>query len=353
VLVNGTKIKDNVYQATPQDVIFMDKKTKASIQSYEFTTTYQRTVKASKFQMYHCDVNTAAQARLAHTAIASIPEVAEKTHLISAYILSSGEIGWRDDHDHGLGHYLYKTMAEKELNNSICFMTREYGGSHIGKKRYEIIEKLTDDIIINIEIKPDKMGRTPFKIKPPAMTLAHHPTHEQWENPRKTKRANRQLNQNTEETGHGSGWSSHMSSHLTRKGNQQLNQHTEETGAGSGWSSHNDEQSDTQEGNKSKSDMDTQEDDLSPPPVKQDSLPPLPIKPPGQDQEEEISDSDINVDKTLELKALASATNGNGAATGASANACANGAAGASANTKENVIKPNIDKDKMDKPASS
>jgi hypothetical protein len=33
---------------------------------------------------------------------------------------------------------------------SICFITREYGGHHIGKRRFEIIDELVEKVLVNI-----------------------------------------------------------------------------------------------------------------------------------------------------------------------------------------------------------
>jgi hypothetical protein len=205
VMINGQKITDDVQQSTPKDVLFMDKKTRATIQAIEFTTTEPIADKDSYFQLYHCQVKSTSHCRMAHSAIASIPSVADKTHLISAYTLCTGEFGWQDDNDHGLGSFLYKTMKEREFTDSICFLTREYGGSHIGKKRFEIIIKLVENMIINIEAEPNKHGVRPYTVRPPAMTLPHPSTQEQWITPRHTKKGVRQIGNDQ------TGWSTHES----------------------------------------------------------------------------------------------------------------------------------------------
>jgi RNA-binding protein YhbY len=168
VLVNGEKKLDQVKQVTPSDILFMDQKTRATIQSYDFTTTAIKSSKSSHFQMYIRRVNDIHECNMAHHAIATIPDVANKTHLISAYTLQNGEFGWQDDQDHGLGNFLYRAMVERELTNCICFVTREYGGEHIGKERFELIIKLLDEVIINAEARPNKFGDKQFTISPPA-----------------------------------------------------------------------------------------------------------------------------------------------------------------------------------------
>ena len=192
VEVNGTKISDDVDLATPGQVLFMDKSERANAQEKLFTTTNTIPCKGSLFTLYHSAVFDKSQCRSAHKAIGTMPEVAACTHLISAYTLKSGSIGWTDDDDHGLGRWLLKTMEERELYDSICFLTREYGGIHIGKKRYEIIEYLVNAIIVNIEAPADDRQAQFYKVKPPPMTLPHPSAQAaQWTTPRTYRKAAR------------------------------------------------------------------------------------------------------------------------------------------------------------------
>jgi hypothetical protein len=109
-------------------------------------------------------------------------------------------------------------MKEREFTDSICFLTREYGGTHIGKKRFEIIIKLVEDIIINIEAEPNKHGVRPYTVRPPAMTLPHPSTQEQWTTPRLTKKGVRQIGNDQ------TGWSTH-GSHESQNENDSQSDH--------------------------------------------------------------------------------------------------------------------------------
>jgi hypothetical protein len=201
VLVNNVKIKDNVHAATPDDILFMDVQTRATLQYIVFTTTNPISCKGSTFQIFLYDVHNEEQCRQAHKAIASIPQIASATHLISAYTLQSGEIGWQDDGDHGLGKFLLKTMEQRGLTNTICFMTREYGGTHIGRRRFEILQQLVDDVIINKQAPADQHGNVPFRTTPPAMTLPHPSETQDWEQPRRTIQAARRNEYHSDDTG--------------------------------------------------------------------------------------------------------------------------------------------------------
>jgi hypothetical protein len=197
VLVNNQKIRDEVLPTTPNEVLFMDQKERASVQVFEFITTRQIGKKQSYFQLYYCFASTKNQCKLAYKAISSIPAVACKTHLISAYTLTSNEFGWQDDHDHGLGKCLLRAMEEREMSNAICFVTREYGGIHIGKHRYDIIQALVDEVLINIEAQPNSKGARPYRVHPPAMALPHPSAQQVWTTTRPTLQAHRRAGNTT------------------------------------------------------------------------------------------------------------------------------------------------------------
>jgi hypothetical protein len=194
VLINKVKIADDVDPATPNEILFLDQKERASIQSCEFVTTRQMPCKGSFFQLYYYKVTSQSQCRLAYKAISTIPAVACKSHLISAYSINDDIIGWQDDHDYGLGKFLLRTMEDREMTNAMCFITREYGGYHIGKKRFEIIQKLVDQVLVNIEAQANNKGVRPYRVTPPAMTLPHPSAKDTWCSTRPTKQATRKHN---------------------------------------------------------------------------------------------------------------------------------------------------------------
>ena len=74
------------------------------------------------------------------------------THLISAYWLECDDsFGYYDDSDHGMGKHLLSVMQHAEMSNCICFLTRDYGGIHLGYRRFEIVTELADDIYEQVQ----------------------------------------------------------------------------------------------------------------------------------------------------------------------------------------------------------
>jgi hypothetical protein len=192
VLVNGQKFKDTVQPPNPEEILYMNRDTRSAIKNIEFVTTRSVNIANSKFQLYAVSIYSPEQCRIAYKAISSIPQVASKTHLISAYHLSTDEMGWQDDGDYGLGRFLLRSMQEKQLDDTVCFLTREYGGVHIGQKRFSVIEQLLNMMIENSTAEPNKKGKYPFRISPPCIEKLSPSEQNDWEIPRKTFADNRQ-----------------------------------------------------------------------------------------------------------------------------------------------------------------
>jgi hypothetical protein len=146
VLVNGSKFSDNVHPPTPEDIIFMQADETNKLQKIEFVFTDPVHKQNSTFKAYMTNVTNEQECRMAYKAISTMANVARKTHLISAYKLLSGHGGWNDDGDHGLGRFIHRLMTDRGLTDKMIFLTREYGGQHLGQVRFEIIRQLITDI---------------------------------------------------------------------------------------------------------------------------------------------------------------------------------------------------------------
>jgi hypothetical protein len=147
VLVNGTIMKECVKTPTTQQVLMADDYDVSQTQNVEFTTSNAITEKDSTFRAYYSAVKTPREARYAYLAMTRDPDAAVKSHLISAHNLRDGSFGWSDDGDHGLGRYISRVMEDKGISNAMIFITREYGGTHIGYRRFQIILQLINQLI--------------------------------------------------------------------------------------------------------------------------------------------------------------------------------------------------------------
>jgi hypothetical protein len=143
---------DPVQPPSPDITFQMNKADKWSAARLRFFTSDIITDNKSDFQMYSAEVATIQEACLAFKAICLEPIASSSTHLISAYWLRDGTYGYQDDKDHGMGKHLMSVMQDAGLSDTICFVRREYGGIHLGYRRFDIISELLDNIYEQVQI---------------------------------------------------------------------------------------------------------------------------------------------------------------------------------------------------------
>jgi hypothetical protein len=98
--------------------------------------------KGSTFVAYASPICNPEDARYAYLAVSRFPEVAGCSHLISAYISMEEDFDYFDDGDHGLGRHIFDIIHSRQIEGVIVFLARDYGGVHLGKDRYTIINRV-------------------------------------------------------------------------------------------------------------------------------------------------------------------------------------------------------------------
>lgn len=98
----------------------------------------------SKFVGYAADVRSIDAVQKCYEALwLRIPDA---THIICAFKLPGTEVtrtqGFLDDGEHGAGRTLLNILNKHKIVNKAIFVTRHYGGKHIGATRFQLIEKV-------------------------------------------------------------------------------------------------------------------------------------------------------------------------------------------------------------------
>jgi hypothetical protein len=112
------------------------------LRDYKFIHSDEKIAKGSRFKVYCHPVRNLADVRKAYKAISTIPEVAKCTHLISAYKIDDKTKGYQDDGDYGFGQQIMRTITDKGQQCMVYFLTRHFGGRHLGRKRFQIVHEL-------------------------------------------------------------------------------------------------------------------------------------------------------------------------------------------------------------------
>ena len=111
-----------------------------------FYETELKCEQGSKFKLYATEIKNSTDAKLAYKSVHRFKLASISTHLISAYRTSENVQGWQDDGDHGMGRQLYNSMKDKGLNNTILFLARDFGGIHMGQRRFQVIGEMVKEV---------------------------------------------------------------------------------------------------------------------------------------------------------------------------------------------------------------
>jgi hypothetical protein len=147
VSVNDVLVTDDIKPPNAETILMRTQNVEFDMQGAYLYTSTEVNEYQSSFQLYAARVKNNEQASRAYKSIQRFRKAASATHLISAHRLDNGTVGWRDDGDHAMGRKLYNTMKEKKMSNVILFLSRNFGGHHMGKRRFEIVDQLVNEIM--------------------------------------------------------------------------------------------------------------------------------------------------------------------------------------------------------------
>ena len=147
VLVDDIPIQDELIPPIAEEILMRSNEQELSMESVYFYKSKVKTILGSKFQIHAAKINDMREANNTYKAIHRYRNAAAATHLISAHRLQNGQVGWRDDGDHAMGRHLYSAMKNKKITNMVFFLSRNYGGQHIGKRRFDVTTELVDEIM--------------------------------------------------------------------------------------------------------------------------------------------------------------------------------------------------------------
>jgi putative IMPACT (imprinted ancient) family translation regulator len=146
VLVNDVAIADDLTPPNAEAVLMRSHEDEEDMENVYIYSTQPICESESRFQLFAAKVTSMEAANQAYKAIQRFRQAASSSHLISAHRLNNGKVGWRDDGDHAMGRKLYTTMKRKKMSNMVLFLARNFGGHHLGNRRFEIVESLVEEV---------------------------------------------------------------------------------------------------------------------------------------------------------------------------------------------------------------
>ena len=159
IYVNGNRRKPPLNPPTLEETLTTEPNTVDTLNNIKFYFSDCIAEKNSTFIAVSTPIVSIQDARRAYLAISRVPGIASASHLITAYISKQGDFDYIDDGDHGLGRFTFGILEEKELDGIMIFLSRDYGGIHLGKRRYTIINTIVKQaigkLIAAIEMDPN------------------------------------------------------------------------------------------------------------------------------------------------------------------------------------------------------
>jgi putative IMPACT (imprinted ancient) family translation regulator len=157
ISVNGQKYNPALRPPTLQETLTVDAQTVDVMTNINFYASDTITQKGSSFQAFVSPAPKMQDAHYAYLAISRFPGVAAASHIVSAYLIGGNVFDYHDDRDWGLGRYVYELIEEQKFDNVIVFLARDYGGTHLGKARFDIINTTVTQALskFNAAIKRD------------------------------------------------------------------------------------------------------------------------------------------------------------------------------------------------------
>jgi hypothetical protein len=144
VMVNGVTHKSPLAPPTLQEILQVTHEEIKVLHNINFYASDAIQEKGSTFRALATPIVNKQDARLAYRAMSRFPGTSSATHLIAAYMDISGEFEYYDDGDHGLGKFVFDMIYDNSKRGIMVFMSRDYGGRHLGAMRYEIVQNVVD-----------------------------------------------------------------------------------------------------------------------------------------------------------------------------------------------------------------
>ena len=144
--VNNNLLKPLVTKPTVEELLNTETEERASMMKLPSQFSQVCIEKGSSFVAEAIKVRSVQQVRLAYKRALLDPTRTKATHNILAYKIGD-DISWIDDGEYGAGRSLSTWMTKEKLDNWALIITRQYGGIHLGTRRYDIMRDMAREAV--------------------------------------------------------------------------------------------------------------------------------------------------------------------------------------------------------------
>ena len=142
--LNKVPQKKHLHPPTVKDMLNVNPESREKIENLQTFHSVAINDKGSIFRGHAVHVKSSQEVKLAYNRIRLL--YPESDHVMVAYHIKS-HWGYHDHGEHGAGVKLQKILENRSINNIAVFVTREYGGIHLGPRHFLHIEKVTREAL--------------------------------------------------------------------------------------------------------------------------------------------------------------------------------------------------------------
>ena len=155
IMINGQKKCAIVSAPTAATVLRLTQKELEYTKAFKLVRSATHSEKNSDYYSFVAKVSNIEQVNTAYNKVRI--KHADATHISCAYRLQQPEGAvdqeMIDDGDFGISRAMMKAMKQKDVTELAVFIVRYYGNVHLGKRRFEIAEFLTNTAINTWNVK--------------------------------------------------------------------------------------------------------------------------------------------------------------------------------------------------------
>jgi len=139
--INNQRIRPRVVKPSIDEILNTPSDEKQEMKKLKSVFSDHKLERGSTFLAQAVKVTSINEARLAYKKAVMNPVLHRATHNVLAYNVGE-ETGWIDDGEHSAGRILAGWMERKDIKDTCVIITRNYGGEHLGTKRFELMREV-------------------------------------------------------------------------------------------------------------------------------------------------------------------------------------------------------------------
>lgn len=148
--VQGEKYRDPVVPPSARDLLTCTPSEAKDLKTLKLTTSPPCVEKGSSFVAQGKNIKSVNEVRNVYKKVFSTHPTSSASHNILVYSLPDGTVGSQDDGETGAGRFLTRWLKRRGVKGVAIVVTRIYGGTHLGLRRFELAKQCAECVLDQI-----------------------------------------------------------------------------------------------------------------------------------------------------------------------------------------------------------